>query len=60
MEEVADTLRSLDIEPIMAEAIVRRMDWSAQLGLKQRFAGEAPKNFRDVLDAIAQISAAAD
>jgi 3-hydroxyisobutyrate dehydrogenase-like beta-hydroxyacid dehydrogenase len=60
MEEVAETLRSLDIEPIMVEAIVRRMDWSAQLGLKQRFGGEAPKSYREVLDAIAQMSAAAD
>jgi 3-hydroxyisobutyrate dehydrogenase-like beta-hydroxyacid dehydrogenase len=60
MEEVAETLRALDIEPIMAEAIVRRMDWSAQLGLKQRFGGEAPKSYREVLDAIAQLSAAAD
>jgi 3-hydroxyisobutyrate dehydrogenase-like beta-hydroxyacid dehydrogenase len=60
MEEVAETLRSLDIEPIMAEAIVRRMDWSAQLGLKQRFRGEAPKSYREVLDAIAKLSTAAD
>ena len=60
MEEVAETLRSLDIEPIMAEAIVRRMDWSAQLGLKQRFGGEAPKTYREVLDVIAKMSAAAD
>ena len=60
MEEVAETLRSSGIEPIMAEAIVRRMDWSAQLGLKQRFAGEAPKSYREVLDVIAKLSAAAD
>lgn len=60
MEEVAETLRSIGIEPIMAEAIVRRMDWSAQLGLKQRFAGEAPKSYREVLDVIAKMSAAAD
>jgi len=52
MEEVAETLRSLDIEPIMAEATARRMDWSAQLGLKARFGGEAPANYRDVLQAI--------
>jgi hypothetical protein len=60
MEEVAETLRSLDIEPIMAEAIVRRMGWSAQLGLQQRFGGEAPKSYREVLDAIAKMSSAAD
>src|SRR5581483_6391158 len=29
MEEVAETLASLGIEPIMAEATARRMDWSA-------------------------------
>jgi len=60
MEEVAETLRSLDIEPIMAEAIVWRMDWSAQLGLKQRFGGEAPKGYREVLEAIAKMAAPAD
>ena len=43
MEEVAATLREIDIEPIMAEAIVRRMDWSVELGLKQFFQGEAPE-----------------
>jgi len=43
MEEVAETLRSLDIEPIMAEAIVRRMDWSAQLGLKQPSEAKHPR-----------------
>jgi hypothetical protein len=57
MEEVAGTLRALDIEPIMAEAIVRL---SAQLGLKQRFGGEAPKSYREMLDAIAKMSAVAD
>jgi 3-hydroxyisobutyrate dehydrogenase-like beta-hydroxyacid dehydrogenase len=60
MEEVAATLRALDIEPIMAEAIVRRMDWSAQLGLKERFHGDAPRNFREVLVALSKIGAAAD
>ena len=43
MEEVAATLREIDIEPIMAEAIVRRMDWSVEAGLKQLFGGEAPE-----------------
>jgi 3-hydroxyisobutyrate dehydrogenase-like beta-hydroxyacid dehydrogenase len=52
MEEVAETLRSLDIDPIMAEATARRMDWSAQLGLKARFGGEAPSSYKEVLEAI--------
>jgi hypothetical protein len=37
---------------------VRRMDWSAELGLKQRFGGEAPKSYREVLDAIAKMPVA--
>jgi 3-hydroxyisobutyrate dehydrogenase-like beta-hydroxyacid dehydrogenase len=53
MEEVSATLRELGIEPMMAEATVRRMDWAADLGLKARFGGEFPKNYKEVLDAIA-------
>jgi hypothetical protein len=60
MEEVAATLREIDIEPIMAEAIVRRMDWSAGLGLKQIFHGEAPKSYREVVEAIAPKTVGAD
>jgi 3-hydroxyisobutyrate dehydrogenase-like beta-hydroxyacid dehydrogenase len=53
MEEVAATLRELGIEPMMAEATVRRMDWAADLGLKARFGGEFPKSYKEVLEAIA-------
>lgn len=60
MEEVAATLREIDIEPIMAEAIVRRMDWSVEAGLKQIFHGEAPKNYREVVDAVSKKPVGAD
>lgn len=60
MEEVAATLREIDIEPIMAEAIVRRMDWSVAAGLKQLFHGKAPKNYRDVVDAVSKKTVGAD
>jgi 3-hydroxyisobutyrate dehydrogenase-like beta-hydroxyacid dehydrogenase len=60
MEEVAATLREIDIEPIMAEAIVRRMDWSVEAGLKRLFHGEAPKSYRDVVDAVAKKPVGAD
>jgi 3-hydroxyisobutyrate dehydrogenase-like beta-hydroxyacid dehydrogenase len=60
MEEVAATLREIDIQPIMAEAIVRRMDWSVEAGLKQLFRGEAPKSYRDVVDAVAKKTVGAD
>ncbi len=55
MEEVAETLRSIGIEPIMAEATVRRMDWSAGLGLKEYFGGGAPSHYRELLEAVAEI-----
>ena len=60
MEEVAATLREIDIEPIMAEAIVRRMDWSVEAGLKELFGGEAPKGYREVVDATAKKLVGAD
>jgi len=52
MEEVANTLRELGVEPMMAEATVRRMDWAADLDWKTRFGGEFPKTYKEVLDAI--------
>jgi 3-hydroxyisobutyrate dehydrogenase-like beta-hydroxyacid dehydrogenase len=55
MEEVSDTLRALGIEPIMSEATARRMDWSATLGLKARFGGEAPRTYREVIDVVDKI-----
>jgi 3-hydroxyisobutyrate dehydrogenase-like beta-hydroxyacid dehydrogenase len=45
MEEAAATLREAGVEPIMAEATVRRMDWSVELGLKELFHGEAPADY---------------
>jgi 3-hydroxyisobutyrate dehydrogenase-like beta-hydroxyacid dehydrogenase len=60
MEEVAATLREIDVEPIMAEAIVRRMDWSVEAGLKQIFHGEAPKSYRQVVDAATKKPVGAD
>jgi len=53
MEEVAATLRELGIEPMMAEATVRRMDWAADLDLKSRFGGDFPNTYQEVLDSIA-------
>jgi 3-hydroxyisobutyrate dehydrogenase-like beta-hydroxyacid dehydrogenase len=55
MEEVAETLRSMGVEPMMAEATVRRMDWSAELGLKALFRGEAPATHKEFADAVAEL-----
>jgi hypothetical protein len=52
MEEVAETLRSAGVEPVMAEATVRRMDWSAQMGLKARLGGEDPKSYQEFAEVV--------
>jgi 3-hydroxyisobutyrate dehydrogenase-like beta-hydroxyacid dehydrogenase len=52
MEEVAETLRAIGIEPIMAEAAARRQDWSARLGLASHFGPEGPKTYQEVLEVI--------
>lgn len=56
MEEVADTLRAIGIEPIMAAATAHRQDWCAQLGLSSQFGAEGPKDYRDVLQVIAKLT----
>jgi 3-hydroxyisobutyrate dehydrogenase-like beta-hydroxyacid dehydrogenase len=59
MEEVAETLESIGIEPIMASATARRQQWSAHVGLKRYFGGEPPKNYREFLDAVAELESTA-
>lgn len=52
MDEVARTLEELGVQPIMAAATARRMDWAADLGLRDAFGGGFPKTYQEVLDAI--------
>ena len=54
MEEVASTLRAMDIEPIMAEAAARRIASFARLGLKARFADRVPESYQEVMRAAAE------
>ena len=49
MDEVAETLRSAGIEPIMAEAAARRQRWAAQMGLAAHFGPQGPATYREVL-----------
>jgi 3-hydroxyisobutyrate dehydrogenase-like beta-hydroxyacid dehydrogenase len=56
MEEVAETLHSLGIDPIMAEAAARRQDWCARLGVSSQFGPEGPKTYREALAAIQGIA----
>jgi 3-hydroxyisobutyrate dehydrogenase-like beta-hydroxyacid dehydrogenase len=57
MEEVANTLRELGIEPMMAAATARRMDWAAGLDLRSRLGGEFPKTYHEALELIAEAEA---
>lgn len=52
MEEVAETLRAMGIEPIMADAAARRIGGCAKVGLKSRFKDKAPDSYHDVIRAI--------
>lgn len=52
MEEVAETLESLGIEPIMAAAAARRQDWCARLGISSQFGPDGPRTYGEVLEAI--------
>lgn len=54
MEEVASTLRAMDIEPIMAEAAARRISSFARLGLKARFGDRIPESYQEVMRAAAE------
>jgi 3-hydroxyisobutyrate dehydrogenase-like beta-hydroxyacid dehydrogenase len=56
MDEVARTLEELGIEPMMASATARRMDWAADLGLRGKFGGEFPKTYQEVLDTLSKPS----
>jgi 3-hydroxyisobutyrate dehydrogenase-like beta-hydroxyacid dehydrogenase len=52
MEEVAETLRAIGVEPIMAEATARRQDWSADMRLREVFGPEGPGTYAEVLDVL--------
>ena len=60
MEEVAETLRAIGVEPIMAEATARRQDWSAALNLRAQFGPDGPRTAAEVAAVVARLTAASD
>ena len=58
LHEVAATLRTIGVEPLMAEAAARRQAWCAGLDLLMEFGGIAPNDYREVVRAIAEKQAA--
>ncbi|HVG54017.1 MAG TPA: DUF1932 domain-containing protein [Vicinamibacterales bacterium] len=55
MEEVAETLKAIGVEPLMAEATARRQDWSATLDLKSYFGPDGPGTYREVVELVARL-----
>jgi 3-hydroxyisobutyrate dehydrogenase-like beta-hydroxyacid dehydrogenase len=51
MESSVQLLKNLGMDPIMTEATVRRLKWSASLGLKEFFQGRTPEGYREVIEA---------
>ena len=52
MDEVAETLRAIGVDPIMAEATARRQDWAARLNLRSHFGPNGPTTYREMLNAL--------
>ncbi|MEE8350601.1 MAG: DUF1932 domain-containing protein [Rhodospirillales bacterium] len=55
MEEVAETLQALGIEPMMAAATAKRLRWAVSKGLKKKFGDTAPQSFQEVLAVIGEV-----
>ena len=51
MESSVRLLQNLGIDPIMTEATVQRLKWSASLGLKEYFQGRTPEGYKEVIKA---------
>lgn len=52
MDQAADMLEAIGIEPIMARAAARRQDWCARLGLGDSFSGDPPEDYREIVRAV--------
>ncbi|MCJ2124408.1 NAD(P)-dependent oxidoreductase [Methylobacterium sp. J-077] len=53
LEMSAEAVADAGVDPIMARAIVARLRWKADLGLKETLQGVEPANHREAMDAIA-------
>jgi len=51
MESSVRLLKNLGVDPIMTEATVQRLKWSASLGLSEYFTGISPEGYKEVIQA---------
>jgi 3-hydroxyisobutyrate dehydrogenase-like beta-hydroxyacid dehydrogenase len=52
LEMSAEAVEDAGVEPIMARAVVARLRWKEQLGLKEHFKGVVPSDYKTALDAM--------
>jgi 3-hydroxyisobutyrate dehydrogenase-like beta-hydroxyacid dehydrogenase len=52
LEMSAEAVRDAGIEPLMAQAIAKRLRWKEALGLKDHFNGVVPESYKEAFDAI--------
>jgi len=54
MDEVIQTLQHVGADFTMSQATRNKLQWSANLGMKEEYKGEIPNDFREVLVRLAQ------
>lgn len=54
LDQVAEMLRAVGVEPWLAGAGARRLRWAADQGLEARFRDRAPASYHEVVAALAQ------
>lgn len=52
VEMAAEAVQDAGIDPIMTRSTAARLRWKEQLGLKERFKGVVPANYKEAIDAI--------
>jgi 3-hydroxyisobutyrate dehydrogenase-like beta-hydroxyacid dehydrogenase len=55
MDEVAETLKAMDMQPFMAEGAAKRIRWLGTSGLKEHFAGREPENYHEIVAVLKQL-----
>jgi len=58
MEEVCATLEEAGVAPTMSRAIVERMDWSVEQGMREKWGAEGPKTYAEVAEFVRQTAPA--
>ncbi len=54
MAEVAETLKSVNVEPIMCQATTRLLAWSVEMDFKSKFGPAGPEQFSDVMEILSR------